>query len=72
MEEMLFTITINKHKEKFIGEIFSDIGGKKVIDNEHIGDLLRDIINDVQFTLEGGHVDLKQNTDFETDDASVV
>lgn len=52
MEEVLYTIKINKGEDYYQGRIYSDIDGVKEFENERIDRLFRDIIIDMQMALD--------------------
>lgn len=74
MEEILYTIKINKEKDKYSGKTYSDLNGEKSFENKNLGELLRDMVNDVQFNLDEEtnlkHYNFDSNT--ESEEAPVV
>lgn len=51
-EEMLYSIKIYKENGSFIGETYSEIDGEKKFESIQLGEMLRDMINDIQLSLD--------------------
>lgn len=51
-EEMLYSIKIYKEDGMFIGETYSEIDGEKKFESEYAEIMLRDMINDIQLSLD--------------------
>ena len=52
MEEVLYNIEIRKEAGKYLGKMYSDVGGVKEFKDERIDRLFRDIIFDMELALD--------------------
>jgi transcriptional regulator NrdR family protein len=52
MEEVLYNIEIHRNEGNYMGKLFSGFDGVKEFKNNQIEDLLREIVHDMQDSLE--------------------